>query len=33
MSPWAAGQQLGPYTLISPVGAGGMGEVWKAKNR
>jgi TolB-like protein/tRNA A-37 threonylcarbamoyl transferase component Bud32 len=32
MSPWAAGQQLGPYTLLSPAGAGGMGEVWKARD-
>jgi serine/threonine protein kinase len=32
MSPWAAGQQLGPYTLLSPAGVGGMGEVWKARD-
>src|SRR5689334_1687586 len=32
MSSWAAGQQLGPYTLLAPVGAGGMGEVWKARD-
>ena len=25
-----AGQMLGPYQLSMPIGAGGMGEVWKA---
>jgi TolB-like protein/tetratricopeptide (TPR) repeat protein/predicted Ser/Thr protein kinase len=32
MTPWSAGLQLGPYVLVSPVGAGGMGEVWKARD-
>ena len=27
---WAAGTRVGPYELESPVGDGGMGEVWKA---
>jgi serine/threonine protein kinase len=32
MIAWAPGTSLGPYELIAPLGAGGMGEGWKARD-
>ncbi len=28
----AAGTRLGPYEIVAPIGAGGMGEVYKAND-
>ena len=28
----SAGDKLGPYEVVSPLGEGGMGEVWKARD-
>ena len=32
MAAWAIQTQIGPYVLLAHIGAGGMGEVWKARD-
>lgn len=29
---WTAGARLGPYVLLAQIGAGSMGDVWKARD-
>src|SRR6478736_5834402 len=33
MNAWEVGARVGPYVLVDRIGAGGMGEVWKARDK